>query len=127
MNIDDVSISNNYPNALGRVLNLRIRRGVYNSPKFRFIRSKFERYDGKEVIEIYVLFEKPIPVRDSALILRIGECRMRVSSEHISDSEIKFIIFEHDKSKEGFPISIGWAGDDPDKMILTGYYYNPPP
>jgi hypothetical protein len=123
LNIDDTSISHEHIGSyqLPKVLNIRISKTIFKLPNLRFIRSRLEKYENKEIITIFVLFANPLPMRALGPVLYIDNSKITESAT-LSPTEIKFFVFD-DTLKTDEIIRIGWSDEFPENCIDTGFKY----
>jgi len=94
----------------------------FKAPKLKTFTSSLSKY--KRAIEITIVTDKPIPIRNIAATIYIGNTAAIHSEEGKGTNEYKFYVFDFEKLKQDEIISWGWINDPPTKRINTGYAFN---
>lgn len=107
---------------LPKIISLKMKLVSFSAPKLKTFKSSLSEY--KEALEITIVTEGPIPIRNVPPAIFIGD----IVSKHLEEGkgvhEYKFYIFEFKKLKPRETIKWGWINDAPEKANGTGYTYN---
>jgi|SRR6186713_665075 len=107
---------------LPKIISLKMKLIDFKAPKLKTFTSSLSKY--KRAIEITIVTDKPIPIRNIAATIYIGNTAAIHSEEGKGTNEYKFYVFDFEKLKQDEIISWGWINDPPTKRINTGYAFN---
>ena len=107
---------------LPKIISLKMKLVDFTAPKLKTFKSHLSRY--KRAVEITVVTDQPIPIRNIAPAIYIGNTPTLHSVGGKSINEYKFYLFNFEKLKQDEPLLWGWVNDSPQKRINTGYTFN---
>lgn len=106
---------------LPKIVSLKMKVVKFTAPKLKTFTSRLSKY--KRAVEITITTDKPIPIRDVAPAIYVGDSPAGHFEKGKGTNEYKFYVFNFDKLKQGEIIRWGWVNDPPGKRIESGYSF----
>ena len=107
---------------LPKIISLKMKLIDFKAPKLKTFTSRLSKY--KRAIEITIVTDSPIPIRNIAPAIYIGNALTIHSEEGKAKNEYKFYIFDFEKLKQNEPILWGWVNEPPANRISTGFNFD---